>query len=219
MSLPKAVSSFQARIVLIPKWSSAWLQDKGKCWQMWKEGEKGLAALSYNRATYCYWSASYQTLVIRQGLSSGGERHRPQVPVWGTLQSVAEREGVNMFHVLFLLCQRAENTPLEGTATHALPDSSLCWMHHIWSPTLSLRNTLSKWWVSMSHVEREKLILLQAEMCVEVRSIGLKIRTRTFPASPLLLPICRNLDKELSFSLSPNDLYSGAYATYLVVCY
>lgn len=55
-------------------------------------------------------------------------------------------------------------------------------------------------------------------MCVEVTSMGLKTRTRTFPTSPLSLPICMNLDKELSFSVSPNDLYGGAYATYLVVC-
>lgn len=54
-------------------------------------------------------------------------------------------------------------------------------------------------------------------MCIEVMSMGLKIRTRTFPIPPLSLPIFMNLVKELHFSLSSNDLYSEAYATYLVL--
>lgn len=62
--------------------------------------------------------------------------------------------------------------------------------------------------------KREANIALErAEMCVEVRSMGLKIRTRTFPTPPLTLPVCMNLDKELSFS-KPSE----AYATHLVVC-
>lgn len=82
-------------------------------------------------------------LVIRQGLSSGGERHSPpstSLRVPAKMPAFAkrgrEREGMNMFHcpehhVPFLLCHIAENTPLEGTAAHAFPEIFLCLMHHI----------------------------------------------------------------------------------------